>query len=321
MPAEPSPAAPVPVPDPVPAPVPERRVSFLFVIDGPGLEAMSLLLAATLRRHHPQAALIAYASARSRDALAPLTRRVHDRLGVEIRPFDVAQGFWKKDYPHGNKLFACADRRDGDLAVFLDTDVVCVAPLPLGALTPGQVAAVPEGVASWGKDGDRWERAYAHVGLPLPEDRVTLTRGRKRAFWPYFNAGLVAFPEAEIAPGLTFGEAWLATARDFDWNCKVAQKRPWLDQITLPLTIKAHGLGYEALPDTWNFSLSDREKVGRARKSFVLHYHRRRYLDLAPGGSEAVQDLAAVLDDPARELPGILAAIGPSAQEVATDGA
>lgn len=257
----------------------EAKDSIIFVVDGPGLEAQSLLLAASLAKHHPdrdQVALIAYVSPRSAGSLSEVTRALYDHCGVQMRPLPSADGIWAKTYPHGNKILACAAPRGSTRSLFIDTDTVC-----LGALTgldltePDAVALVPEGLPTWGKEDDKWPRAYDFFGLPLPEDRVKLTRGRQLDYLPYFNGGFVSFSDLP-RPGAVknFAQDWLQTAIDFDHGCPIKGKRPWLDQITLPLTMKRFGYSYQVLHELWNFSIADRLKLSRAKKARLIHYHR-----------------------------------------------
>lgn len=257
----------------------EDKESILFVVDGMGLEAQSLLLAASLAKHHPdrsKVALIAYVSPRSADSLSEVTQALYAHCGVQVQPLPTAEGVWAKPYPHGNKILACAAPRSSNRSLFIDTDTVCLGPLTgLDLPSPDAVAVVPEGIPSWGKKADSWQRAYGFFGLPLPTDRVTLTRGRKLEHLPYFNGGFVSFSDLP-RPGSdeNFAQSWLQTAIAFDHNCGIKGKRPWLDQITLPLTMKRFGFDYSALHELWNFSISDRLKLHRAKKARLIHYHR-----------------------------------------------
>ncbi|OYU40585.1 MAG: hypothetical protein CFE33_00300 [Pseudorhodobacter sp. PARRP1] len=257
--------------------------SIIFVVDGQGLEAQSLLLAASVAKHHPdrqKVALIAYVSPRSANSLSPVTRALYARCGVQMRPLPAADTVWAKPYPHGNKILACAAARTSQRSLFIDTDTVCAAPL-LGIALQDQtaVAAVPEGLPTWGKEPDKWPRAYAFFDLPMPEDRVQLTRGRQLDYPPYFNAGFISFSDLPRADtGENFAQSWLRTAMEFDHRCPIKGKRPWLDQITLPLTMKRFGFGYQVLPEAWNFSIADRVKLHRAKKARLIHYHRGVHL-------------------------------------------
>jgi hypothetical protein len=201
---------------------------------------------------------------------------------VELRGFDVPADQWRKPYPHGNKIIACtlaeaAAGPDVQRITFLDTDMLCRSDFARHIPLNNLVMAVPEGVPTWGKSLHEWTRAYAYFDLPLPEDRITLVRGRKIPFVPYFNAGCVSFPCGEAANGKRFAAAWNETARLFD-HCPIAEKRPWLDQITLPLTFYRCGFAWAELHERFNYSLSDRTKKKVPRGAKLLHYHKGAYL-------------------------------------------
>ncbi|MEQ8368451.1 MAG: hypothetical protein RIB61_17260 [Roseicyclus sp.] len=255
-----------------------------FVADGARLELQSWLLVASLAHAHEGrhgVHLHAYASAEWMDRIGPVTKSIYRAAGVDFRPLPPAPN-WAKPYPHGNKIVAATDRRGTGRGIFLDTDMVCLKPLDdLAALPDTDVAAAPEGKATWGPD-DRWQRAYDHYGLPLPSERVTLLRGKRQAHLPYFNAGFVAMPETPHADGKTFGDLWLETALDFDHSCKIANKRPWLDQITLPLAMARFGYRAQVLSESYNYSLSHREDYADTPDAHILHYHRFRFLNAAP---------------------------------------
>lgn len=256
-----------------------------FVADGARLEWQSWLLAASLAHAHagqPGVKRYAYCSADWLPQISPTTRAIYDKASVELRLLPPAPD-WAKPYPHGNKILAATDWRGPGRSIFLDTDMVCLKPLTeLAGLSDTQVAAAPEGRPTWGPE-DRWARAYAHYDLPLPTARVRLLRGSQPEHLPYFNAGLVAMPEATQPDGKRFAQHWLETALDFDHRCKIAGKRPWLDQISLPLTLARFGYGAHVLGESWNYALSHRgNDIARTPDAHILHYHRFRFLMAAP---------------------------------------
>jgi hypothetical protein len=273
----------------------EAAESIIFVVDGKGLEAMSLLLAASLARQHDPAEvqLIAYVSDTYAPNLDPATRALFRACRVRIDPLPSAEGMWKKAYPHGNKILACAAPRTSRRTTFLDTDMVCQAPITgIPSSDPHEVFAVPEGKPTWGKKGDAWERAYRFFDLAMPEERVKLTRGRMLEFVPYFNAGFVSFSDLPLAEdGRNFGALWLDHARRFDWECAVANKRPWLDQVTLPLTMASYGLNCLVLPEVFNYSISEREDLSAVQAAKMVHYHRPAYFNSLPHAADFL-DLA-----------------------------
>lgn len=288
----------------------EAKESILFVVDGAGLEAQSLLLAASLAKHHPdraEVALIAYVSPRSAGSLTAVTRALYAHCGVQIQALPSADGVWAKPYPHGNKILACAAPRSSARSLFVDTDTVCLGALTGLELTdPDAVAVVPEGLPTWGKEDDKWPRAYEFFGLAVPQDRVQLTRGRQLDYPPYFNGGFVSFSDLPRGDsGKNFAQSWLQTAIDFDHGCPIKGKRPWLDQITLPLTMKRFGYSYQVLHELWNFSIADRLKLSRAKKARLIHYHRGVHLKRLDFHSSFIADAMACV--PAAMAESLLA--------------
>jgi len=256
-----------------------------FVADGARLELQSWLLAASLAQAHDGQAgvqLYAYVSPEWLPQIGTVTKSIYRKAGVDLRALPPLPD-WAKPYPHGNKIVAATDTRGPGRSIFLDTDMVCLKPLnALSDLPDTHVAAAPEGRPTWGPD-DRWQRAYDHFGLPLPEARVQLLRGTRPEHLPYFNAGLVAMPEAPQADGKRFADHWLETALDFDHRCAIANKRPWLDQITLPLTMARFGYTAHVLDESWNYSLSHRgSDIEATPDAHILHYHRSAFLEAAP---------------------------------------
>lgn len=274
-----------------------RKVSaltFLYVVDGPRLQAQGLLLAASLRRVHPEAAQVAYLPASGAADLPDFVRESLSDLRVEccVLP-DKAR--WKQPYPHGNKILALAEPREGGISVFLDTDMIAVKPLdPADLPGPMQISVVPEGILGWGKDAARWEVAYGHFGLTVPEERVQMLRGKRRLSPPYFNAGFVAIREEDRVDGRTFGALWLDTARAFDWHVPVGGKRPWLDQASLPIAMARFGFAHKIVSERNNTSISN----GRSFEGLdpaIIHYHRAGFLRLWPGADQMIADAVAAV--------------------------
>lgn len=219
--------------------------------------------------------------------------------GVELRRLPKPSRPWDKPYPHGNKILAALDSRGTSHSMFLDTDILCLSPLNLTPLmTDRAIAVVAEGRRSWGKDLDRWQRVYARFGLPLPDDRITLSRNRTIQFVPYFNAGMVLFPDAGLPHGQRFSQSWYDTAMTIDHEVRVAKKRPWLDQIALPVTLKRFDMGYILADEAFNFAASDRV-LKPGERPVLLHYHRFGHLSNWPDQRQAALDQTRNIAGPA----------------------
>ncbi|MEP5759930.1 MAG: hypothetical protein ABJ327_11620 [Litoreibacter sp.] len=117
--------------------------------------------------------------------------------------------------------------------------------------------------------------------MEKPQERIWLSRQRRRKLMPYFNAGLVVFPEGEIAPtNETFAQVWYRLACQID-SIDIENKRPYLDQMSLPLAIRAAGLNWNILPEEQHYILggSLRGKPLPTDKDIkMIHYRNRQVL-------------------------------------------
>jgi hypothetical protein len=230
--------------------------SVCFVCEPGRLELQSLLLAASLRAAHPQLRLLA---ALPRD-LPPATAEGLRRLGVQR--VDIANPV-AADYPIGHKIAALGAGEPAGLRVFMDSDMLCLRPLPWALLGSHALAAKPADLATFG-DPQLWQRLYARLGLAAPDARVVTTFSQQMSY-PYFNAGLVASTRAaELA------EAWGRLCRRIDAMEDIQPRRPWLDQIGLPLAAAALGMRPRCLGEAWNFPAHIKPLQPAV---YLAHYH------------------------------------------------
>lgn len=259
------------------------KIALIYVIDPPALTIQAILLSASVRRHLPDADLIAYCPEEKINQVPPQMREYLAHTGTHIATMPT-EGSFAPRYKQGNKLLAAAQPRAHDFTIFLDTDIVVWQPFDLaGMVEPGAVSAAPEGRYTWGKKAGHWETAYGVFGLTVPEDRVKLVRTGAMSP-PYFNAGVVGFPTE-------FGKLWLETAQELDRSTHaVSGRRPWLDQIALPIAMRRAGLSHKHLDDRFNLSTSHtpvKDTMPRNRQvkkqaeidrlngmdPFLIHYH------------------------------------------------
>ncbi len=260
-----------------------RSITYFFVMDGPAFEVPAMLLAQSIRDtlgNGPK--IVAYVPHEKIDAVPRITRRMLDILRVDTRGFDTKQVDWNPAYPHGNKILASKEPRDTDLSVFLDTDVLCLKDPDFSLVTANTpLFATSEGVQTWGSNQDDWTAVYDMFDLPVPDWRVRLSKGRARIVIPYFNAGVVGFVENGNAARQRLPDLWFDTALAIDANPAIADKRPWLDQIALPVAAARMGGRTEVMSNLHNFSpyrLKGVEDIADVR---LMHYrmpsHFRKY--------------------------------------------
>lgn len=190
------------------------------------------------------------------------------------------EGMWDTPYPHGNKIIACLQERDSDYSAFVDSDVMFVrANHPSNLIREGQVSCSAAASMVW-MDQDNWEAIYQVFGMPVPEERIRLMRRGRNAI-PYFSSGLVAFPEKGTREFKRFPDVWYETAKILDREEWVPKKRPYLDQLTLPIAIQRAGLSWNILPEDQHYILGGRlrgQPLPDDRQIFTFHYRNDKIL-------------------------------------------
>ncbi|WP_460273687.1 hypothetical protein [Celeribacter sp. ULVN23_4] len=241
---------------------------FILVADGPRFETPAMILVGSLRQFHPAEDVEIHACCPEEKLaeLSPEFREAMAFFNAEIVGMPPLESAFASPYPHGNKLRAVALCGAQEAGAFFDTDTIAVESI-LPVLDGTSHVAVPEGVPTWGRDEQDWQPVYKHFGLAMPEGRVRMCRGKQVETLPYFNAGFVGWPKGSNLP-----ELWIETALEIDHHLDIPNKRPWLDQIALPVAIARSGEGFECLPERYNFSLNRRDFPLQEPTS-LIHYH------------------------------------------------
>lgn len=278
------------------------RLTVYFIVEPPRYDLMACYLAASLRQQFGQTvALVGYCPESKIDGISKDVRMVLAKLGCDVRPFKVA-GRFEPEYPHGNKLLATLEPRDTEFSAFFDSDVLCLRPNKVeNIILEGHVSLTPAASMIWGTT-KTWNIIYETCGMPLPEDRVKLMRQKgNRDRIPYFSSGLFTFPEQHRnAEGKSFPQVWMDIAQMIDKNEEIPGRRPYLDQISLPLAIQKAGLKWNLLPEEQHFILGGSlrgEPLPEGREIFTVHYRKWEILKevgLAKQGKRMLENQAGV---------------------------
>lgn len=261
------------------------RYCFVFVCQQGELEPKSLLLAASLRHYlrcdfELVAALPLPEAVWGRPSSATLGFLAE--LGVRVAGIENPIG---PDYPIGNKLACVGIETTADKVVFLDSDMVCLREFRHEARFNQPFSAKPADFATFAPEPEQWQRCYAAMGLPLPPERMTATVSGQ-LMPPYFNAGAIV---VHRTAGL--GEAWIEAARAIDADESVLNKRPWLDQIALPVALARLGLPTDCLDERYNYP-SHVKPLNNAELPYFCHYHTPAVLRREPLANALVAGLA-----------------------------
>lgn len=278
------------------------RLTVYFIVEPPRYEQMACYLAGSLRQQFGQTvALVGYCPDTKIDTVSKDVIAVLAKLGCEVRPFRV-EGRFSPDYPHGNKILATLEPRETEFSAFFDSDVLCLRPNKVESIVKdGHVSLTPAASMVWGT-GQTWHQIYQTCGMTLPEERVKLMRQKgARQRLPYFSSGLFSFPEKHRnAESQSFPQVWMELAQTIDKNEEIPGRRPYLDQISLPLAIQKAGLKWNILPEEQHFILGGSlrgEPLPEGREIFTVHYRKWEILKevgLARQGKRMLEQQAGV---------------------------
>ena len=272
------------------------KFAVCFCIHSGELESKALLLAASLRKYWPPSLeLIACMPQDPRfGGLSTNAPRILDSLGVRVTSVVNPIG---ADYPIANKLSCLDVATEADRIIFLDSDILALTDVTEQDLVTffGEgFVAKPADLATFGGDRDKWQSIYQACGAEVPE--LTLratTSGESMA--PYFNAGVIA-----VEANSGFGRLWSECAARIDQIPDIPSKRPFLDQIALPVAAAQSGEQTKLLNEDWNFPAHLRPLPLIVPR--LCHYHWPEVIKREPALLDAVEDLTTRTPELARIL-------------------
>ena len=222
---------------------------FTFVCQSGELEIESMLLASSLRLQMGEDIDLVACIPQPESvwgALSATTLALLDELHIRQAPI---RNPIDPSYPIGNKLGCLGVATTAARTIFLDSDIICLKALPHGAFS-APFSAVPAFDVTWPPNANDWKPLYEAFDLPLPARRL-LTPVSGKYMWPYFNAGVIG-----VESNTEFSRVWEDCARRIDAMGEVLNKRPWLDQIALPVAMARMGLDFRCLGEDFNFPVS-----------------------------------------------------------------
>jgi hypothetical protein len=249
------------------------KFSIIFIVDYGKLEWQSICLAASIRAfvRDRDFEIIAYCPADRVDGLEDITKTWLTKFGVDIRPLDTSSQY-APAYPHGNKILACAQPRQSRYCLFMDTDMIFVRPTNLGPLFSERgFCAARETNARWADALELWDRLYEANAPDAPRDLAVFSN--QRVAPSYYNAGFFGFDDNPIsrAGNRRFGEIWRDISYQIDADPQITEKRPFLDQISLPVAVGASAFTPTELSADYNTHIRFESGAGDGVR--VLHYH------------------------------------------------
>lgn len=266
--------------------------TFVFAVQPGPLEAQALVLAASIRDvmgSRPN--LIAGMPRPPADWGGRINWRTHRHLldlGVRIDWFDPSVG---PAYPLGNKPGLTSLLPDTG-GIIIDTDHVCVSPMPDLDLGPDFVAVKPGEINSFHED---WPNIYGSIGLPMPTHTV-VSSVTGESMPPWYLTSFVAFGARSNVPFY-----WPTMTRAV-YDGDALHDKFWSEQVGLSLAIARDNADVLQLSHQHTFPVPNPNNsdpryfvasdhfppINWQDPPYFLHYHNRACLDHHPRVSELV---------------------------------
>lgn len=256
------------------------RLTLTYIVEPPEYDILACTLLASIRTHFPASvACIGYVPEHRMHEVHPAVFKAHEIMGAEIRPMKT-QGMWDTPYPHGNKIIAAMQPRDSTYSAFVDSDVLFLRKNTIANLAKvGHVSCSMAASMVWAEQ-DIWDDIYGAFDMPIPPQRMHLMRRSVKPLIPYFSSGLVIFPEAAGKKD-RFPDVWYDTARRIDRIDTLEKRRPYLDQMSLPVAIQRAGLKWNILPEEQHYILGGRlrgKPLPADKDIYTVHYRKTAVL-------------------------------------------
>jgi hypothetical protein len=253
------------------------KLTVYFIVEPPEYQVMAVYLSASLRENFGDTvALVGYCPEHKIDLVHPEVKAVLAKLNCDLRTMKT-EGRFSPAYPHGNKILATLEPRETEFSCFMDSDILTLLPNAVeNIIKEGCVSLTPAASMGWAKQSI-WPAIYEAAGMAMPTERIRLMKQKKgNGRMPYFSSGLFSFPEQYRTPdGKSFPEVWMEVAQTLDAAPDLPAKRPYLDQMSLPLAIQKSGLTWNLLPDAQHFILGGKargEPLPTDRPIYTVHY-------------------------------------------------
>ncbi|RLD68597.1 MAG: hypothetical protein DRI95_02585, partial [Bacteroidetes bacterium] len=219
------------------------KFCFVFICQKGELELKAMLLAASLKENLRGNYELVAAIPEPKSIwgeISPLTKKLISQFGIRTvgikNEIDI-------NYPIGNKLACFNIQTDADKIVFLDSDILCLKPFYPEEHFTAQFCATPIN-RHWFNE---WKQVYELFDIPYPTERFR-TKLTNEEILPCYNAGLIV-----VDNGLDFSNEWIECCKIIDGAEHIVDKRPWLDQIALPIAVNLLNLKTKVLDKRFNY--------------------------------------------------------------------
>lgn len=242
------------------------KINFTFIVHSGSLEAQGVLLASSIRFHYGNEANIYIGVPKHlggiNNGMSDATKYFLNNLSCRF--FEVVNPIGN-DYLIGNKLNCFPPNLKG-IKIFLDTDTLLLKKLNLPKIPKDTVAIKPADKKTYKWSDEDWKTAYLkYADYSLTDQDYIYSTTFLEPMRPYYNAGVI------FSYSTTFEKEWGKMSLALDMDSSFEVKRPWLDQLALPLVLKKHDIEVIQLDENFNYPghLKDLPKI----LPEIIHYH------------------------------------------------
>lgn len=222
---------------------------FCTVCQSGVFEIKALLLASSFRLHDKTQSDLVFGVPAGK--LDPITKNLAAKLDVKCIDIDTAI----EGYPISNKLSlfnkTCSELQATN-HIFMDSDMLWLRDFEgISGVNDFDIHLRPGGEKStrYYKTEEDWRPIYDIFDLSSSSEKIRAFESDVMIL-PYFNAGFICTSKGNI-----FAESWLKVAKSIDAKPEIKHKRPWLDQLALPVTCKLNSLSVGLLDHRYNAPL------------------------------------------------------------------
>ena len=262
-----------------------RRYAFAFVCQRGDLEIKAVLLAASLKRYlqcrHELVACLHAPDIWGRPD--PSTLAFFERMGIRTA---IVQNVADAAFVNAIKISCLRVDAHAEKIVFLDSDMLCMAPFHDDPRFCVPVNVKPADLPSFSREEKDWRAVYGAAGLALPERRMRATLSQEE-MPPLFHGGFIA-----VNRGTELADAWQDVALKLRADPALRDVVGLSDQPSLTVAVHAIAATYDLLNERYAYPLHMRPMKDHPPPLFC-HYHGPRIIRREPQVNRLVQELAS----------------------------
>lgn len=254
----------------------DEETVFAITADEGVFGAQALVLARSIREHHPESDIVVFIPEMGASAMSnSLLGKLENDATVEVGPYP------DDDYPITAQLRAfelAAERSGVEQAIMLDTDIVLLDRLSFPARDAELSArACTLRGSFWTKNVSIpvWKLLYARYDIPEPEHSISAVLGGKLPY-PFYNSAAVVARDLSLPSCLLELSMEIRADEDGDVAEAAGNRTPLFYSDQVALSLLAQETPFAALPLTNNYPVPAFLRVPPSVAG--LHYGNRAFL-------------------------------------------